>query len=221
MSAAGVKTAEAFIDSVSAEVEAGHGGYRDGSALLHVEIVNARREGRRAGDWIQMHSGVAFWPLDPRADEVRIEDIAHSLSLLCRFGGHCRRFYSVAEHSVFVAQMVSPEAALWGLLHDASEAYVVDLPRPLKRMLPGYSVIEKRVHLAIADHFGLPPEIPPEVKAADEAMLLAEAHQLMTIPPMPWEERGEPAPVALRCWSPERARAEFVIAFEKLTKTRG
>lgn len=190
-------------------------------SMLEVEIVNAQREGRRAGDWIQMNSGIAFWPLDPRADEVRIEDIAHSLSLLCRFGGHCRRFYSVAEHSVHVARQVSREAALWGLLHDASEAYVCDLPRPLKRMLPGYSLIERKVHLAIAEHFGLPAGMPAEVKAADEAMLLTEARQLMADPPMPWEERGPFAPVTLRCWSPERAAAEFLSAFNLLTKERG
>lgn len=213
-----VKEAESFIDRVARDVDAGHSGYTDGAAILHLELINAKREGRRAGDWIQMNSGIAFWPLDPRADEVRIEDIAHSLSLLCRFGGHCRRFYSVAEHSVHVARQVSREAALWGLLHDASEAYVCDLPRPLKRMLPGYSMIEKRVHLAIAEHFGLSPEIPAEVKTADEAMLLAEADQLMAVPPMPWEERGRRAPVRLRCWSPERAQHEFVAAFELLTK---
>lgn len=196
--------------------DAAHERCREHAAFLHLELINARREGRRAGDWIQMNSGIAFWPLDARAEEVRIEDIAHSLALLCRFGGHCERFYSVAEHSVHVARLVSPEAALWGLLHDASEAYVVDLPRPLKRMLPGYSLIERKVHLAIAEHFGLSPEIPQEVKAADAAMLLAEARQLMRVPPMPWEERGDPAQVAVRCWSPERAQAEFLIEFGRL-----
>lgn len=175
------------------------------------------QSGRR-GEWIQMHSGIAFWPLDPRPDEVRIEDIAHSLSLLCRFGGHCRRFYSVAEHSVHVASLLPPHLALWGLLHDATEAYVVDLPSPLKRMLPGYREIERRVQDAIAAHFGLPPEIPMIVKAADQAMLLAEAQQIMAAPPMPWDESGSPAPVRVRCWSPERAQAEFIIAFERLTK---
>lgn len=192
-----------------------------GSAILEVEIVNARREGRRAGDWTQMHSGIAFWPLDPRADEVRIEDIAHSLSLLCRFGGHCSRFYSVAEHSVYVSWLVSREAALWGLLHDAAEAYVCDLPRPLKRMLPGYSVIEGRVQAAIAEHFGLPPEMPAEVKKADEALLLTEARELMSAPPMPWEESGASADVHLRCWGPERAAYEFMREFRTLTEKGG
>jgi hypothetical protein len=176
---------------------------------------------RRSGDWIQMNSGIAFWPLDPRADEVRIEDIAHSLALLCRFGGHCRRFYSVAEHSVHVARMLPPHLALWGLLHDAAEAYVCDLPSPLKRMLPGYKVIEARVMAAITEHFGLPPEMPMVVKAADQAMLLAEAKALMRVPPMPWEECGEPASVRLHCWSWERAQTEFLLEFERLTKKGG
>ncbi len=84
-------------------------------------------------------------------------------------------------------------------------------------MLPGYALIERKVQLAIAEHFGLPPEIPAEVKAADTAMLLAEARQLMRVPPLPWEEPGEPAAgVALRCWSPERALAEFMIEFRRL-----
>lgn len=185
---------------------------------LRAEVHRARVAGRRAGEWIQMFSGVAFWPLDPRADEVRLEDIAHSLSLLCRFGGHCSTFYSVAEHSVHVARLCSPEAALWGLLHDASEAYVVDLPKPLKRMLPDYSVIEDGVMLAIADHFGLNPVMPEEVKRWDAAMLRCEADHLLGDPPMPWHEAGiQPAPVALNCWLPNRARLEFLDTFSRLT----
>lgn len=113
-------------------------------------------QGRRAGDWVLMPSGRPFWPIDPRADEIDIEDIAFSLSHLCRFGGHCKRFYSVAEHSVYVSRLVSPEAALWGLLHDASEAYVGDMPRPLKRMLPEFVMMEGKVQQAVAERFSLP-----------------------------------------------------------------
>ena len=87
----------------------------------------------RVGDWIQTMSGVIFYPLDPRPEEIRIEDIAHALSHQCRFAGHCREFYSVAEHSVRVSRELPQEFMLWGLLHDASEAYLVDLPRPIKR----------------------------------------------------------------------------------------
>lgn len=190
------------------------------SATTQTAVAEAAAN-TRVGNWIQMHSGIAFWPLDPRADEVRIEDIAHSLSLLCRFGGHCSRFYSVAEHSVHVARLCSPETALAGLLHDASEAYVVDLPRPLKRMLPEYGIIESKVQMAIAEHFGLPLLLPEEVTRMDDAMLLAEAAQIMSVPPMPWEERGAPAPIQIKCWAPTAARNEFIWMFAHLTNEKG
>lgn len=179
---------------------------------------------QRRGDWLQMNSGVAFWPLDPRPGEVLIEDIAHSLSLLCRFGGHCTRFYSVAEHSVHVSRLLPPEHRLWGLLHDATEAYVVDMPRPLKRMLPGYGEIEDIVQRAIAARFGLPVEIPAEVKQADRRMLLAEAWQIMSVPPVRWAEALagiQPAAVQVECLPPEAAARVFMAEFHRLMAARG
>ncbi len=174
----------------------------------------------RRGDWMQMHSGVRFWPLDPRPEDIRIEDIAHSLSLLCRFGGHCRRFYSVAEHSFHVASLLPDHLKLAGLLHDASEAYVVDLPSPLKRCLPDYQTIEAGVHRAIAEHFGLPEEMPPEVKTADRQMLVTEAWELMAHPPEEWAEVAagtNSAPsIRVRCWKPELAAAQFLWLFRIL-----
>jgi uncharacterized protein len=87
----------------------------------------------RTGDWIQTYTGKQFWPLSPLPEDIVIEDIAHALSMQCRFGGHVRTFYSVAQHSVHVSLLVEPQYALWGLLHDAAEAYLVDLPRPIKK----------------------------------------------------------------------------------------
>src|SRR5271165_7548492 len=87
----------------------------------------------RKGDWIQTYTGRVMYPLDPRPEEINIIDIAHALSNLCRFTGHVRTFYSVAEHSVRVSQHCDPKDALWGLLHDASEAYLADMSRPMKR----------------------------------------------------------------------------------------
>lgn len=144
----------------------------------------------RIGDWMQTHSGVQFWPLDPRPDEVRLEDIAWSLSNQCRYAGHCAFFYSVAQHSVMVAEMVPPELAKVALLHDAAEAYLVDLPRPVKRMMPDYRAAEDVVWRAIAARFGLPIDIPAAVKAADEDALATEAPVLMPNAPVDWNLRG-------------------------------
>src|ERR1051326_3663293 len=112
----------------------------------------------RVGDWMRTYTGVRFYPSDPRPDEIFIQDIAHSLSNMCRFAGHVKEFYSVAEHSVRVSLACHPDDALWGLLHDASEAYVVDMPRPIKRapFMHGYRLLEAKVSLAVCERFELP-----------------------------------------------------------------
>jgi hypothetical protein len=130
---------------------------------------------------ITTFSGIRFWPLIPNPADIRIEDIAHALSNQCRFAGHASKFYSVAEHSVHVSKLSAPEDALWGLLHDASEAYLVDLPRPLK-LLPEfapYREAEHRLQRAVAARFGLPPDQPASVTEADDTMLWIEAHSLL------------------------------------------
>lgn len=169
----------------------------------------------RKGDWIQTASGRQFWPLDPHPDEVCIEDIAYALSMICRFGGHCSRFYSVAEHSVHVVHNVSPENRLWGLLHDASEAYIGDMVRPLKRNLPDYQAAENRMMYAVQVHFSLPGlGIPDEVKRVDNAMLATEAGQLMRRPPNTWTLPEPPIDgLDLPCWSPVEAHRNFMLAY--------
>lgn len=137
----------------------------------------------RIGDFIQTYTGTYFYPLDPREEEIHIEDIAQALSNQCRFSGHLRCFYGVGQHSLMVASILPREKQLWGLLHDASEAYLVDLPRPIKY----YSVIgeeyqkaERRLMEVIAGRFALPGEFweDPQVKEADNMMLQAEARDL-------------------------------------------
>lgn len=136
------------------------------------------------GDWMQTHSGLRFYPLDPRPEDIRIEDIAHALPMICRFNGHCSRFYSVAEHSLLVAAQVNilyPESALYALLHDASEAYLCDVPRPLKRTpaMVSYRAMERAVEAAIAERFGLGPMMPLIVKTCDERALMTERRDLV------------------------------------------
>lgn len=183
---------------------------------------NTPAEPPRAGDFMQTFTGRKYWPMSPRPHEVYIEDIAHSLGLQCRYAGHCIKFYSVAEHSVLIARHLAathaPEVALAGLLHDAPEAYCVDIPRPLKPYLTNYRAIEQDNWLAIAARFGLPPELPREVHEADNRII---ADELVNLVPMPWHAKHDrPLGVKLRYWSPEEAELEFLATFDALMAGR-
>ena len=181
----------------------------------------------RVGDWCQTFTGRQFWPMDPRAEDVCIEDIAHALALQCRFAGHCREPYSVAEHSVRAAEYVrglggDAEEVLAALLHDASEAYCIDVPRPLKPWLAGYKAIERDVMLAVerwANLFAGACE-SPLVKRADEVLLMTEARDLLTAPPAPWgtDQGGRVAPLAevIVPWDWRVTESRFLARFDEL-----
>ena len=133
---------------------------------------------RPLNQYIRTHTGRMFWPMDARPEEVSIEDIAHALSNCCRWAGHCESFYSVAQHSVFVSSLLPAVCSLEGLLHDATEAYLVDVPRPVKVLLGGYVEAESRLMSVIADAFGLIMPISKDVKAADNLALFCERKEL-------------------------------------------
>lgn len=168
--------------------------------------------------WIQTYTGQKFDPAAPRAEDIDIVDIAHALSMLCRYGGHCKRFYSVAEHSVHASLHVAPENALWALLHDASEAYLVDVPRPIKPLLVGYRELEAGIMGAVCERFGLPPEEPVDVTRVDRALLFDERVANMEVAPEPWSTDVPPVGAVLAFMDPPSAEAAFLDRFRRLTQ---
>lgn len=173
----------------------------------------------RNGDWIQTFTGLRFYPLDPRPEEINIIDIAHALSNQGRFAGHSRLFISVAQHSEIVSLACDPEDALWGLLHDAGEAYLVDLPRPVKQMMGDYREAEHRLMTVICERFGLSPVMSESVRKADEDVLAAEVRDHMKPIDPEWR-----AKLDLNAWphdipslSPKVAERRFLKRYEALT----
>jgi hypothetical protein len=186
---------------------------------------------KRQGDWLQTHTGRKFYPLDPQPDDIDIIDIAHALSNICRFTGHCKTHYNVAQHSVLVSANVSDRAALYGLLHDAAEAYIGDISRPMKKCIQiscGYGLkeIEQRIvecickkYLVIRD-----ASIEAEVKMADDLLLVTEARDLMS--PLADGWRHHPAngyqvlPDKISPWTPNQSYYEFLQTFDRIRNRR-
>lgn len=172
-----------------------------------------------AGPTILLRSGSYFDLLRPEASTFTILDIAHALSNLCRFTGHTHRFLSVAEHSVYVSQLVPREDTLAGLLHDAAEAFVGDVSRPLKSLLPEYRVIEDRVSRAVLSRFGLDPVLPDSVGQADRVMLRAEQFYAMRYDDV-WPGLLPEVVIEPQFLPPEAARFLFLQRYFELTGER-
>lgn len=173
---------------------------------------------------IQTAAGRYFDLLQPHTNQIGIDEIAHALANICRFTGHTRVHYSVAQHSVLVSYLVPDQFAMHGLLHDAAEAFVGDVSSPLKRQLRDYKSIESRVEHAVLSRFGLwGPDARAEVKHADLVALVTEQRDLMPprgdgdwssldgIEPLPWTI--EPLPNFV-------AKALFLRRFEQLGGVR-
>lgn len=160
--------------------------------------------------------GHAVPVLAPRADLISVTAIARALSRICRWGGHVREWYSVAQHSVLVSQQCSPSAALWGLLHDGSEAYLGDVPRPVKDLpaLAGYRALEAVWQRTVYHRFGLRGDVPGEVHQADDLVLAWERRDLVD-----GATNGLTLPTArLRGVRPTEAERLFLARFEELRR---
>ena len=186
-------------------------------------VVPDKRTGNDGkGFYIRTYTGAKFYWDTIETNEYRIDDIAHALAMNCRWTGHVRQFYSVAQHCCLASYEAPPGQELAALLHDASEAYVHDTPSPLKWYLAdhdftAFSDLEKRVDKAIYNDFGVPWPRDPVVKAIDLRLLATESRDLMP----PGEERIhmiEPYPWHIKPWDPEEAERQFLKRYLDIYK---
>ena len=176
--------------------------------------------------WMQVFGGKKFFFLAPSAFDIRITDIAHSLAMRCRFNGHVKHFYSVAEHSVHVSHQVPAQYAMAALLHDAAEAYIGDMVSPLKNEMPQFRTIEHRIDAAVRRRFNVAiydEKQDAAIKRADLALCLHEGRTLLPNPALvdEWGFAGNPEyrlkqPCRLYCHSPEVAEVVFLQRFDEL-----
>lgn len=201
-------------------------------ARYHSADVDA---GSRGG-WNEQYTGTRFYTFAPSPNEVRIDDIAHALGFQCRYNGNCKRFYSVAEHSCLLSDWVRGNGprggmgdqaafedpfrheALIALMHDAAEAYIGDLVRPVKHRMPEFKELEGVIERVVFPSLGLPPELPGWMKALDSRILCDERWQVMLTQENEWStDELEPLGVRIRFWRPERAEYEFHRRFMELS----
>jgi uncharacterized protein len=176
----------------------------------------------RYGDWMQTYSGRRFWPLDPRPEEIDIVDIAHALSIINRFTGHTRQPYCVAQHSFLAGINVSPQDALWALLHHASEAYISDMSRVIKYMpeMEPYRKAESKIMDCVCDRFGLSRKMPDSVEKIYEILLATEARDLfVALDPewgSLWVDKTPKLPQTIVPWPADHSERVFLALFRKL-----
>lgn len=192
--------------------------------MTAIRVIEAREP------WIQVYSGKPFTFLSPGVPDIDILDIAHALSMQCRFNGHVKKFYSVAEHSINVSYEVPEKHALAGLLHDAAEAYIGDMVSPLKDHMSEFREIEHRIESAICRRFNVPLysyEKELAVGRADRALCIHEGRTLLTNPSLvdAWPFANSPDYILknvteLECLLPQHAKARFLARFDELTAAR-
>ena len=180
------------------------------------------------GPYLQTVSGRWVNPFDPDPEQLDPDDIARALANQCRFGGHCRVFYSVAQHSVIVSELVEQrggdaEEAFAALMHDATEAYLGDMPHPLKHRSPlgaAFKQAEDQLEEAIRDRFAIKPGVPA-IKLVDRALLATE-RRAFSAETWHWPELEgvEPLDLELTAWSPDEAADTFARRYAELDSRR-
>ncbi len=179
-------------------------------------------------NYITTFSGKRFDPIDPDPNPnlISIDDIAHALSLKCRFNGQCKDFYSVAQHSLLVASLLPPEQKLEGLMHDAAQAYISDITSPVKHRLSDYKDAHSRLWCVIAKRFGLSDPLHPYVQHANLVALATEKRHLIMGNDQ-WEmlegiePTDDPSCLDIFAWNqPYISESWFLLEFKKLTALR-
>lgn len=183
--------------------------------------LGSHKKATNMNPWVQTHSGKKFHFLEPHHDEIDIEDIAHALSHQCRFNGHVERFYSVAEHCYHMCLCFSKKEGLAALLHDASEAYISDIPAPLKRFLPDYQKIENSIQNAIYSKWNVlvGKELNDRIESMDKAILLTEKMHVLN-KALDWgiEDKVRPIPIRIDFLSQAEVKREFLNLFYSLLR---
>lgn len=172
------------------------------------------------GNFIATYSGAHFNLDTLDVGNIPLEDIAHALSMNCRYNGHIKNFYSVAEHCVAVSYLVPKEDALWGLMHDATEAFVPDIPRPFKPYIGGFQEVENRIMSSIILWYDLEDKEPESVRYIDHNIVREESLLLFVQPPG-WVNAYHPLPKArkyINGESPARAKQMWLERFKELTR---
>lgn len=190
--------------------------------------MNAEQKFYQVEDgWMETYSGQQFYFGNPSQESIVVQDISHALSNLCRYGGHSRLFYSVAEHSCLLSDWVwsqdvgNAQLAFEALMHDSTEGYLVDMPRPIKYKLPDYRTIEDNLAAAIATRFGLTTPMPRIIHEADSRILRDERAQVMSDSGNDWgTDSLEPLGVTVRFMAPLTAEQEFMSRFRWLDDAR-
>jgi len=173
----------------------------------------------KAATFIETYTGRAFWPLNPTMDALSVIDIAHALSNQCRYSGHVAFFYPVAQHCCLLAEWLARRGGsaldcLQILMHDAPEAYLVDVPRPVKQYMPQYRVWDHAVNDVIREWMGwknIP--IPSFQDEFDSRIIVDERAQLMSCSPNDWGHKLEPMGIVIQPWTPEEAEQTFLTQY--------